>query len=532
MQTIHDQQIGNNNIERAYSLQTPLEHRKKYAQFFTPSPIAELMADWLLGNPKLQEVLEPAFGLGIFARTLLERKKNLKIKGFEVDFKIFEEAKFQFKGKENVQLILEDYLYNDWDSRYDGIICNPPYFKFHDYDNKTALLEIEQKLGVKLTGFTNLYTLFLLKSIHQLKPGGRAAYLVPSEFLNSDYGKLVKADLLKTGTLRHIAVIDFEENVFEDALTTASILLLAKDEHDASIGFTNIKTLGDLGKLQTYIQDYPNGKSDRQYPPQALNPDVKWRNYYQGENALKYKHLIPFSNYGKVVRGIATGDNNFFTFNASKAEQWGIQTKYLLPCISKSADVKGAFFTQADFEQLVQADKSVYLLNAVNAKDAALERYLAHGVEQGASQRFLTAARNPWYALENRPPAPIWVSVFNRNGLRFIRNEAGIRNLTTFHCVYLDLFSAPKADLFFAYLLTNISKDIFNDNRREYGNGLHKFEPNDLNKAQMLDLNRLGKAAEGRILELYGRYRASELGKEPDLRCLGEMEGVFLEGVG
>ena len=137
---------------------------------------------------------------------LLARTKHMKIKGFEVDVKIFEEAKFKFKGKENVQLILEDYLYNDWDSRYDGIICNPPYFKFHDYDNKTALLEIENKLGVKLTGFTNLYTLFLLKSIHQLKPGGRAAYLVPSEFLNSDYGKLVKADLLKTGTLRHIAV--------------------------------------------------------------------------------------------------------------------------------------------------------------------------------------------------------------------------------------------------------------------------------------------------------------------------------------
>ena len=84
-----------------YSLQTPLDHRKKYAQFFTPSPIAELMSEWLLGNPNLHEVLEPAFGLGIFDRTVLDRKKPRKIKGFEVDFKFLEEAKLKFKGKEN-----------------------------------------------------------------------------------------------------------------------------------------------------------------------------------------------------------------------------------------------------------------------------------------------------------------------------------------------------------------------------------------------------------------------------------------------
>ena len=51
-------------------------------------------------------------------------------------------------------------------------------------------------------------------------------------------------------------------------------------------------------------------------------------------------------------------------------------------------------------------------------------------------RKFLTKSRKPWYALEKRPPAPIWVSVFNRNGVKFIRNEANISNLTTFHCVY------------------------------------------------------------------------------------------------
>lgn len=55
-------QLG--GIESEYVLKVSLEHRKKFAQFFTPQPIAGLMADWLLKNESLKTVLEPAFGLG------------------------------------------------------------------------------------------------------------------------------------------------------------------------------------------------------------------------------------------------------------------------------------------------------------------------------------------------------------------------------------------------------------------------------------------------------------------------------------
>ena len=169
---------------------------------FTPQPIANLMADWLLGNKSLKTVLEPAFGLGVFTRTLLKKKKGLKIKGFDIDETIFKDASDYFQAYKNVSLNLADYMYNGWKNKYDGIICNPPYLKFHDYDNKEILKEVESNLKFKFNGFTNLYTLFLLKSIYQLKKGGRIAYIIPSEFLNSDYGKLVKEYLLKTKTLR------------------------------------------------------------------------------------------------------------------------------------------------------------------------------------------------------------------------------------------------------------------------------------------------------------------------------------------
>ena len=306
--------IINNSLETAYTKQVPLEHRKKFAQFFTPISIAELLVKWLLGNKNLQTFLEPAFGLGIFTRTLLSKKNEVQIKGFEVDNVIFEQAKKELGNKVNI--LLEDYMYNDWDNKYDGIICNPPYFKFHDYDNKNILKEIEKHLKCKLNGFTNLYTLFLLKSIYQLKPNGRCAYIIPSEFLNSDYGKLVKQHLLKTETLRHIIVFDFEENVFDDALTTACILLCANDNKTKKVQFTNIKSIGELNVIEKIIENYPELSDNSQtYSFSELNPEIKWKTYYQKQNGHKFKNLVPFSTYAKVVRGIATGANDYFTFN-------------------------------------------------------------------------------------------------------------------------------------------------------------------------------------------------------------------------
>lgn len=524
-------QATNNQVEKGYSKLISLEHRKKFAQFFTPFQLASLMSDWLLGNQNLKTVLEPAFGLGVFSRALLSKKSDLSIKGFDIDETIFVEAKEIFNDTPNFDLHLEDYMFNDWNNKYDGIICNPPYFKFHDYDNKTILNEIENRLKIKLNGFTNLYTLFLLKSIYQLNSNGRLAYIIPSEFLNSDYGKLVKSALIKSKILRHIVVFDFEENVFDDALTTACILLCSNDKHSQKVKFSTIKKIDDLELIKNYISEYPlNNIDDSTFNINELEPEVKWRKYYQKQNGISYKNLIPFSSVAKVVRGIATGSNEYFTFSKSKANQYGIDKKYLLSCICKAVDVKDNFFTTNNFHSLVNRDRQTYLFNAIGSKDENVLKYIELGEKSGIDKKYLTACRTPWYSLENRTPSPIWVSVFNRSGLKFIRNEANISNLTTFHCVYPvqnSLFDNVNIDILFAYLLTDVAREIFEDNCREYGNGLQKFEPNDLNKAMMLDLTLLDKKAENEILDLYSKYRDSAINNLPDEDILIEINEIF-----
>lgn len=520
-----------NQVEKDYSKLISLEHRKKFAQFFTPFQLASLMADWLLGNQNLKTVLEPAFGLGVFTRALLSKKLDLSIKGFDIDEIILTKAKEVFRDTPNFDLQLEDYIFSDWNNKYDGIICNPPYFKFHDYDNKTLLNEIENRLKIKLNGFTNLYTLFLLKSISQLNLNGRLAYIIPSEFLNSDYGKFVKSALIKNKVLRHIVVFDFEENIFDDALTTACILLCSNDNHNQEVKFSTVKKIDDLEPIKSYISEYPNQSVEYStFNINDLEPEVKWRRYYQEQNGIRYNNLIPFSSVAKVVRGIATGANEYFTFSKSKANQYGIDAKYLLPCICKALDVKDNFFTKDNFHSLVNDDRQIFLFNGIGSSDKNVLKYIELGEKSGINKKHLTACRTPWYSLENRPPSPIWVSVFNRSGLKFIRNEANISNLTTFHCVYPvqnSLFDNVNIDVLFAYLLTDVAREIFEDNRREYGNGLQKFEPNDLNKAMMLDLTLLDKKTENKIIELYNEYRDKAVVKTPGDNFLIEINNIF-----
>jgi len=526
--------IYSDTPEQKYASLISQTHRKKYAQFFTPFKIAEFMASWIVGDRSHLKILDPAVGLGIFIRAAHKIDKHLQFIGYDIDAAVLSEAKKLFSHHSiNAELSIKDYLFNDWQNKYDGIISNPPYLKFQDFKNRVdALQEFQSRLGIKLSGFSNIYTLFLIKSLCQLNWNGKAAYIIPSEFLNADYGKNVKAFLLKNRMLRYVFIFDFKKNIFENALTTASIFLFSNDDKNEEVKFINISQLKELEAISFNKKLIGSSIKGKTIHYDLIKPDIKWRRYYQESVAEKYKNLknlVPFTHYAKVSRGIATGANDYFTFDNEKRKNFSLPSKYLLPCICKSNQVKDTIFTWDSFHYLKNHDHNVYLFDAQTADNEAVKSYLALGEKLEIHKKYLTRHRTPWYAIENRLPAPIWVGVFNRNGLKFIRNEANIKNLTAFHCIYVNLFSQNKLALFFSYLLTDIAKEIFSDNRREYGGGLEKFEPNDLNKSYVLNLEVINSASEKIILERYNKYRLSVINGQPDNCLQEELNHIFLK---
>lgn len=518
--------------EREYAANISSEHVKSLGQFFTPFPIAQFMAKWITSNPQCNTILDPAVGLGVFFRAILKEADvtSYQLIGYDVDPQVLKKAKILFQGYEDgIRLINRDYMFNDWNNRYDGIICNPPYKRFQNYKNRNEILaEFQSRLGLALSGLTNLHTLFLLKSVNQLSENGRAAYILPSEFLNADYGVFIKRNLITHKSLKYVIVFDFNENLFDNVITTSCILLFDNSADIKAVEFIAVKSLDDLAYLESQFPLYPNIKtSGKAVLYEDLDENIKWRAYYQKQNGSKYKNLVPLSTYGKIVRGIATGDNDYFTFNEQKKRDFEIEDKYLLPCLTKANQASSYFFTKEDFEKLRVAGKNVYLLNITDVTSSAVRRYIQLGEKLGVHKKYLTSHRTPWYSIESRPPAPILVTVFNRNGLRFVRNESDVRNLTCFHCFYLDMFEMEKIDILMAYLITDVAREIFNDNRREYGDGLEKFEPNDLNNSKVIDLQAVSQNSAREILEVFNCYRVSILQNRPDITLLELLNRIY-----
>ena len=333
---------------------------------------------------------------------------------------------------------------------------------------------------MELSGYTNLCLLFLVKSVAQMSERGRLAYILPSEFLNSAYGTPVKRLLVERRLLRAVIDLPDDGGLFAGAVTTCCILLLDREEKDAAAFYALPSTdaLRDLGMPRTVAYA-------------EIDPAAKWRVYLRAEESLVRRNLRPVSDFCRVSRGIATGANAFFCLRRSEIGRYGLPERCFTPCVCRAPDVRGPVFTAEDWRALAAADRAAYLLDVDAIDGPALAAYIRRGEENGVDRRYLPSKRTPWYSVERKPAAPIWVCSVGRGGLKFVRNLAGAAALTTFHGVYVHESFADETDLLFGYFLTPAAQELLRENRKILGNGLEKFQPNDLNAAQMLDITLL-----------------------------------------
>jgi adenine-specific DNA-methyltransferase len=491
------------------------------------------MVRWLFANHHCSTILDPAVGTGVFLRSILESRNHFhSFTGSDIDPNILNSCEESIAGSiapGDIKLHNKDYLLNNSSKKFDGIICNPPFINFRDYDNRDSLIKsVNRHTGRNLSRFSNIHGLFLAKTLSEMKINGRMAFILPSEFLNSNYGREIKEMIIDSGHLRYICLFDTNEVLFDGAVTTACILLFSSDNYKKGIEFINIGNLHDLQKAGKAIDRYPDVPAiGYQYHIKDLDPSLKWRRYYKKSSSGFGSNLAPLSKYCRILRGIATGANDYFTFDSSKIRETGIDRHYLVPCITRSSHVSDPIFTDYHLRRSIEEDKRIFLLDVGDCCDAKLQAYLNRGISLGVDKRYLPAHRKCWHAQENRPPAPIWAGTFSRKNIRFIRNEAGIKNLTAFHGIYLKPEYEEYTDVLFCWLLTETAKKILAGNRREYGNGLNKYEPGDLQDSYVIDLEALTEEDIKNARALYGRLKDNILSKHDYKGIIEDLENIF-----
>ena len=491
--------------------------RRKLGQFFTPPDIAEFMVKFGVdGNTKT--VLDPACGLGVFLKKVAGAADGIKAYGIDVDVNMVNACHINLAipgiSSRRVELRRSDYLRDELPGmpKVDFLVCNPPYLNFHDFDREMVSV-IEAKYGIQFSRLANLYALFMVKSAESVKEGGKIAFITPSEFLYTGYGKALKKFLLENFTIVSFITFDFNKTVFDTALTTSTISLLVNKKAAKGHRVAFIKTDGRLAGLEGAGARQRKGVSINRVRQDQLDPDSRWQMYYSDARipALS-ENLVPLAQLANVKRGIATGSNAFFTLSSSEVRRWRIDGCFLVPVISKAAQARGYQITQSTMNRLDKQGQKVHLLYCAGRPSHNLRRYIKHGEQTKVDERYLCAHRSPWYSMEKRVPAPILATVFSRDNMRFIKNAARCLNLAAYHGVYPHFSGRDMIDAFLCYLNSSLCDEMQKTARREYGGGLHKFEPNDLLDLPVLPVTRLSRST---VADLASSFRRmSKLGSE------------------
>lgn len=481
-----------------------MSHKKEFGQFFTSKTIAKHMVKWVLEKSP-SKLLDPAVGLGVFLDIADSINPNVEKVGYEIDPVILNKYCNNHSYKSLVYN--KDYLSDFSDIKYDSIICNPPYNRFQNIKNrKEYISDFEKKIGIKLNGYSNQCVYFLIKSISELSINGRCCYIMPYEFLNTGYGEIVKKILVDRQIVHSIIKFDPCLSLFEDALTTSCIIFIENKKHRGInfIKISELKQLNDFDLNDSAIKDNTN-----YYEYSKLDVNKKWNYYFEKKITSKpiIKNLVAFNSICSIKRGIATGNNQYFTLNKSKISSFNLSEDVCLPCITKSPDINDVILNKKVFNELVSTDKKMYLFDGTKSKTRDDLAYIKYGEKNNCHTSYLTSHRTPWYSIENREPAPILISVFCRNKIKVIRNEIMARNLTAFHGVYFNNdVSENYINILFCYLLTPIAQEILFTNKREYGNSLDKFEPNDLNNSFIVNIDLINNNTKKEILDIYSDF--------------------------
>lgn len=473
------------------SLKTARE-RNKWGQFATPPELALSIARYAhsLLEEKPVRFLDPAIGTGSFYSALLQAFPPERIEvatGVELD-PIFAEAAAALWGNAGLRVVRGDFTEQPLPSqRFNVILTNPPYVRHHHLaaSQKDRLRQqLAQSLNFDVSGLAGLYCYFLLLCHDWMEDRGLAVWLIPSEFMDVNYGAVLRRYLTERVTLLHIHRFSPTDVQFTDALVSSAVVVFRKlppaPDHAACFSFA-----GPIERPQKEVM----------VPLETLRRSRKWTQYPGGASPNDSGELT-LGDIFTIKRGLATGNNLFFVLNEANAQRLDLPPRFLKPILPGPRHLTGNVI-EALPSGAPDVSPRLFLLDCSEPEERIrtawprLYAYLQHGRAQNIHTTYLTSRRTPWYSQEQRPPAPFLCTYMGRanNGkhpIRFLWN----RSQATAHNVYLMLYpqgrlrealnAQPELQARVFEALKRINPAELVSEGRVYGGGLHKVEPKEL----------------------------------------------------
>lgn len=537
--------------------------RRDLGQFATPKYIGQFLASWVVQSPG-DTILDPGIGAGQLASEALKQKIKMgatepiaDISGVDIDETAVSMAAVTLKlvdGDGSAELSQADFIeysprsYADnsyQTTTVDGVIANPPYSRHQaveDEQKERFNSIITAESGYELSSRTPLYGYFLAHAAQFLDEGGRLAAIVPSKFLDTEFGRDLKRFLLQEFRIRGVIQLEDEIDVFNGIKIRPSLLLLEKGNHSQETP-TSILSLNQWPSeidatelLETDLNEIPEVEESTTLSQNLLSPTERWTHYLEESDSLDQEAMTAFEEIADINRGIATGNNDYFCLTASEVSDLGLSTEYLVPIIRSAHGLRLLDLNNNDWKQWRDNDRPVWLLYCYSdqdvvekdeIKDENVVNYLNMGEREDTTNGYLVSKRNPWYRVEKQTPAPILAKYMNRTGFLFIRNYAGLRCLNNLHTI------TPKKDYTetqIQALLAYLNSRVVNKHLSKYSmdyQGLQKVEINQLNDVPVINPSDIDDDTIQSLSKWYNRLRQVRRRKLDDEQMLDEIHQVL-----
>jgi len=447
--------------------------RRPLGQTYTPAPIISAMTSWAAAQDTPVRIVDPGAGSGRYLLAAAKRFPKSSIVAAEVDpmSALMLRANIAVnKLHDRAKVHLGDYRALELPdvSGPTLFIGNPPYVRHHQIDAewKQWLLNTAKVRGLKASALAGLHVHFFLATAQLGKPGDYGAFITGSEWMDVNYGSLVRQLLLDGLGGDSVHVLDPTVAPFADAQTTGAITTFKIGAAPTSMKLRRVDKIGDLGNLS----------KGRKVSRQRLAESSRWSVLTRVTPKLPDGY-VELGELCRVHRGAVTGANAVWVQPRNSIE---LPDAVLFPSVTKARELFTAGARLASPNGLkVVIDLPVDLEVFEGDDRKNIDRFLRIAKSRKANEGYIASTRKAWWSVGLRNAAPLLATYMARRPPTFVRNDAEARHINIAHGLYpREPLSAAVLDNLGEYLRNAVSLH----SGRTYAGGLTKFEPKEMER--------------------------------------------------
>lgn len=466
-------QQGRDPLGAAFCRLRSTAERRELGATYTPPEIVAAMLDGITRRGFPDRVVDPGVGSARFLLAAGRRYPHAELVGIEIDpvAALVARANLAAAGlAERARVIVGDYR----SVRLPPIagrtayIGNPPYVRHHQISPKWKkwLSGEAARRDLECSQLAGLHVHFLLATAIRARAGDLGSFVTAAEWLDVNYGQLVRELFLGDLGGESITLIDPKAEPFPGTAATAAIIQFEAGRKPSTIWMRRVDCLQDLAAAE----------GGRAVQRARLENERRWTHLNRSPRKLPHGY-VELGELFRVHRGQVTGANRIWISGPHSRE---LPEAVLFSAITRAKELFEAGLELRRASNLRKVIDLPVALDVFSGEERVrIDRFLRYAESAGAPDSYVARNRKAWWSVGLRSPAPILATYMARRPPAFVLNKAGARHLNIAHGLY------PREALQEALLRAIVKYLTGNGDLRggrTYAGGLTKFEPREMER--------------------------------------------------